>query len=266
MRNLTPCLDEIRGVKSPAEIVLLREAGRLSAQAVIEAMRATRPGMYEYELNAIAHHVYLKHGARGEGYRAIIASGTDNTWHSHYFLNNCVMRYGDMVLMDTAPDYRYYTSDIGRMFPVNGTYTAWQRDLYGFVVDYHKILLSCIRPGVTADQIMAEAAERAMPLIGPARLSANLYRQAAKRLLEYKGNLSHSVGMSVHDVGGYKQAPLRPGVVFAVDPQMWIPEEKLYIRVEDTVVVTETGIEVLTGAAPLDLDEVEALMRQGGKA
>lgn len=260
IRDLSPTLDALRAIKSPREMELLRRAGLLSAAAVTEAMRATRPGVIEYQLGAIADVIYLAHGARGHGYRSIIASG-ENAWQAHYCRNNCVMRDGDLVLMDTAPDYGYYTSDIGRMWPVGGTYAPWQRELYGFIVEYHKALLRRIRPGATADQILGEAAFEMAEVIGRTRFSKPIYKSAAQRTLEFQGHLSHAVGMAVHDVGDYRTRPLRPGVVFAVDPQMWVPEEKRYIRVEDTVAVTEEGMENLTCAAPLEPGDVEAALR-----
>ncbi|HUU89991.1 MAG TPA: Xaa-Pro peptidase family protein, partial [Phycisphaerae bacterium] len=261
VRDLTPVLDGLRAVKSLREVALLRRAGRLSAVAVTEAMRATRPGMVEHQLGAVAEYVFRFYGARGEGYRSIIASGR-NMWFAHYFRNNSRMQDGDLVLMDTAPDLGNYTSDIGRIWPVGGVYNQWQRELYGYIVAYHKALLACIRPGVTAEQIHAEAAAGMAEVIDATPFSKRTYKAAALRTLEFKGHLSHPVGMAVHDVGSYKEAPLVPGLVFAVDPQMWIPEEELYIRVEDTVAVTDSGVENLTAAAPLELDDVEAVMRE----
>jgi Xaa-Pro aminopeptidase len=262
VRDLTPILDEMRSVKSPREVAVMRRTGRLCALAIREAMRVTQPGMIEYQLGALAHHIYLVNGARGEGYRPIIASGA-NIWHVHYFLNNHPLKDGDLVLMDVAPECNYYTSDIGRMWPVNGTYAPWQRELYGYIVEYHKTVLSRIRPGVTPDQVMDEAAEEMQKVWERWSFSKHVYREGARRTLEFRGHLSHPVGMAVHDDGGYHHRPLVPGTVFAVDPQMWIPKEKLYIRVEDTGVVTEDGFEVLTSNAPLELDDVEALMRDG---
>jgi Xaa-Pro aminopeptidase len=166
-----------------------------------------------------------------------------------------------LVLMDVAPEVNHYTSDIGRMWPVDGTYRRWQRELYGYIVAYHKALLARIRPGVMPDQVMDEAAEVMAPVWERWPFSKALHREGARKTLAFRGHLSHPVGMAVHDDGGYRGRPLTPGTVFAVDPQMWIPEERLYIRVEDTVVVTENGIENLTEGAPLDLDDVEVLMR-----
>jgi Xaa-Pro aminopeptidase len=263
VRDLSPILDRFRLVKSPREVDVLRRAAQLSAQAVVEAMRSTQPGVIEYELAALAKFVFERHGARGPGYRAIVAGG-GNAWYPHYCSNQCPLSDGDLVLMDCAPDYHYYTSDIGRMWPVNGTYNAPQRDLYGFIVEYHKAVLARIRPGVMAAQVLDEAAEHMAGTVQGWAFSKQVYRQAAERTLEFRGHLSHPVGMAVHDVGDYHDEPLAPGTVFTVDPQMWVPEERLYVRVEDTVVLTDEGVEVLTGAAPLDLDDVERLMREPG--
>ena len=261
VRDLSPILDSLRAVKSEAEMRLLRRAGALSAMAVMEAMRITRPGLMEYQLGALAEYLYLFGGARGDGYRPIIAGGA-NIWHSHYFRNNCPLEDGDLVLMDAAPDLGYYTSDIGRMWPVGGAYAPWQRELYGYMVEYHKALLARIRPGLTADQILDEAAAAMAPLVERTRFSKPAYAEAARRTLAFRGHLSHPVGMAVHDVGDYKARPLAAGVVLTVDPQMWVPEERLYIRCEDTVAVTAAGIENFTRSAPLELDDVERLMRE----
>jgi len=263
IRDLTPHLDQMRVLKSPGEVNLMRVAGRLSALAVAEAMRCTRPGLMEFHLGAAAEYIYSVNGAMGGAYRPIIASG-ENIWNAHYYRNNCVLRDGDLVLLDYAPDYRYYTSDIGRMWPINGTYNRWQRELYGFVVEYHTTLLELIRPGVSAGQITEEAALKMARVVDARRWSSPAFERAAREMLKFQGHLSHGVGMAVHDAGDYKRNGLAPGVVFALDPQLWVPDEKLYIRVEDTVVVTENGNENLTELAPLHLDDVEKLMREDG--
>ena len=166
--------------------------------------------------------------------------------------------------MDYAPDLGGYTSDIGRMWPVNGRYSPWQRELYGFVVEYHKTLLRTIRPGVTATQVMNAAAGQMEPVIDAATWSDPAFEQAAREMLCFQGHLSHPVGMAVHDVGDYFSGPLEPGHVFALDPQMWVRERQLYVRVEDTVAVTNTGVENLTKDTPLELDDVEAVMGEPG--
>ncbi|MEM1732767.1 MAG: Xaa-Pro peptidase family protein [Desulfurococcaceae archaeon] len=260
IKDLTPILDSMRLIKSDREIKLLRKAGELAALAVTEAMRITRPGLMEYHLRAIASFIFIAHGGSGEGYLSIIATG-NNIWDPHYYLHDTMLKEGDLVLMDAAPEYHYYTSDIGRMWPVSGKYLQWQRELYGFIVEYHKTLLQCIRPGLTPEEVLKIAAENMVDYINKNKFSKDIYRKAAERALQFTGHLSHTVGMAVHDAGDYHGMPFRPGMVFSVDPQMWVPEEELYIRVEDTVVVTENGVERLTGKAPLDLDDVEETMR-----
>jgi Xaa-Pro aminopeptidase len=261
--DLSPVLDEHRLIKSSREIALLRRAGQLSAQGIVEAMRCTRHGVMEYQLDAVMRYLYLVNGARDAGYRAIVAGGA-NAWYAHYAASASRLQDGDLVLVDSAPDYHYYTSDIGRMWPVSGTYSPAQRELYGFIVEYHKALLGRIRPGVTAECIKQEAASQMAQVVEATKFSKPIYEEAARRALGFPYHMSHCVGMAVHDVGHYRGNELRPGMVFAVDPQMFVPEEKRYIRVEDTVAVTEQGIENLTAEAPLELADVEALMAENG--
>ena len=263
VRDLLPHLDRLRGCKSDAEVDVMRVAGALAAAAVKEAIQSTATGLYEYQLAAVAEYIFRVNGAQGGAYRPIVASGK-NIWNAHYYRNNQVLRDGDLVLMDYAPDYSCYTSDIGRMWPVNGVYSPWQRELYGYIVAYHKVLLGLIRPGCMALEVEEEAAALMRPVVEDTPWSKASFRQAALNTLDFHGHLSHGVGMAVHDVWNYREEPLRPGVVFAVDPQMWDQQEQLYIRVEDTVVVTESGCENLTAAVPLELDDIENLMADPG--
>lgn len=263
IRDLAPIINELRFIKSPREIELLRRAGKLSAVGVVEAMRSTRPGAWEHQLDAVMRYTYLVNGARDAGYRAIIASGA-NIWYGHYKANNARLADGDLVLVDSAPDYHHYTSDIGRMWPVNGRYTDVQRELYGLMVEYHKTFLDLIRPGVTAEQITSEAAERMRGVIERTVFSKPLYEQAARKALEFPYHMSHPVGMAVHDVGHYRGKVLQPGTVLSLDPSLWVPEEHLYFRVEDTLLITENGFENFTADAPLELEQVEETIRQGG--
>jgi Xaa-Pro aminopeptidase len=176
---------------------------------LLEAMRSTEPGVTEYQLDAAARYVFLVNDARLDGYSSITASGTENINNMHYFRNTSTLKSGDLVLMDYAPDYRYYVSDIGRIWPVNGKYNGGQRELLQFVLEFHKAVLSRIRPGVTASQIHEEA----------------------KR---------------------------------AMEPVFRVPEENLYLRYEDTVVVTETGVENFTDFLPMELDDIEKVALDKG--
>ena len=264
VRDLSPVLDELRSVKSPREVALVRRASQLAGLGVMEAMRSTEPGVWEYQLDAAARYVFLVNGARLEGYRSITASGIDNINNGHYYRNDRQAQAGDLVLMDFAPDYRYYTSDVGRMWSVSGSFLPWQRELLEFVLRYRNETLRRIRPGVSGQQVHDEVKAAMLPVLEGTAFSKPAYAAAARRLVETGGGaLSHPVGMAVHDVGGYRDL-LKPGQVFSVDPQLWVPEERLYIRYEDTVVVTETGIENFTDFLPSELGDIERLVREKG--
>ena len=250
----------MRLIKDSEEINWMVEAGAVTAAAINLAMQATKPGIYEYQLGAIADGMFLSAGASGSGYRPIIAQG-ENIWNAHYFRNNSRLSDGELVIMDYAPDLHYYTSDIGRMWPVNGIYSEVQRELYGFIVEYHKILLDVIAPGLTPEEVHENAKPEGLALVKSWRWSKDIYQQAALRVLDFEGHCSHTVGMAVHDNGQYFGEPMKPGLVFALDPQMWVPEEEIYIRVEDTIVITEDGYINVTADAAFELDEVEALMK-----
>ncbi len=260
LRDLSPILDAMRLYKSDQEITVMRRAGELAAQAVLQAMAITHPGMREYELHAAMFHVFIAGGARGEGYRAIIPAGKENAWDGHYCRNDGLLRDGDLVLMDCAPDVCNYTSDIGRMWPVNGCYSSEQRELYGFIVRHHQTLIRHIRPGILPRDAMRQAAEETRTWVDATAWSRSAIEAAVRKALDWTGHCSHPVGMAVHDVGKYFDRPFEPGLVISLDPSLWIPEEQIYIRVEDTGVVTEDGFEAFTSAAPLDLDAVEGLV------
>ena len=265
IRNLNPILDEMRSIKSPREIAMVRRASQIAGLAMMEAMRSTEPGVTEYQLDAAARYVFLVNDARLEGYRSITASGTENINNMHYFRNTSTLKDGDLVLMDYAPDYRYYTSDIGRVWPVNGKYAPWQRELLQFILDYRNAVLTRIRPGVTSRQIMDEAKAAMEPVFARTKFSKPTFEKAARTLVETGGGVfSHTVGMAVHDVGRYAGEPLKPGQVFSIDPQLWVREENLYLRYEDTVVVTDTGVENFTDFLPSELADMEKLVQEKG--
>jgi len=261
--DLTPILDPMRVVKSPLEVDLIRKSTRLAALGIMEAMRSTRPGQYEYQLDAAARYVYQAGGAQGEAYRSITATGT-NAYFGHYYRNDSELVDGDLILMDYAPDYRYYVSDVARMWPVNGKFNDTQRELYGWIVEYYDELQKHIRPGVTSDQIMDETAAVMAPRFEARTWSKPSYEQAARETLTFRGHLSHPVGLAVHDVGSYRGGPLEPGTVFSIDPMMWVRDERLYVRLEDVGVVTEEGWENFSAFAPTRIDDIEALMREQG--
>jgi Xaa-Pro aminopeptidase len=265
VRDLTPILDELRSVKSPREILLVRRASQLAGRGIIEAIKSTRPGATEYQLDAVARYVFLANGSRLEGYRSITASGIENIWNMHYYRNRDTLKDGDLVLMDFAPDYRYYVSDIARIWPVNGKYSPTQRELLQFVLDYRNAILARLRPGIIPQAIRAEARVAMEDVFKRTQFSKPAYEQAARRLVDTGGGVfSHPVGMAVHDDGEYSRAPLKPGHVFSIDPQLRVPEEKIYLRYEDVIVITEKGYENFTDFLPSELNEIEKLVGQKG--
>jgi Xaa-Pro aminopeptidase len=261
LRDLSPIMDDLRVVKSETEIALMRRAGELTGLGVLAAMRATRPGVFEYELNAEMQYVYLRGGARGASYAPIVP-GSANAGDSHYMANNSVLEDGDIVLADCAPDYRYYTSDIGRMWPINGVFSPVQASLYNYVLAYHATLLGMIRPGAIRAEIHSKAAETMRPVFEKWEFASNEQRETAACLFTFHDHISHGVGMCVHDVDLHHHRPLEPGMTFAVDPMAWDRKNQTFYRVEDTVVVTENGCEILTASCPLAINEIEAAMRR----
>ena len=267
VRNLTPTLDEARLVKSPREIALIKRATRLACLSIQEAMRSTEPGIYEHELDGVSRFVYYRHGAQGEAYYSLVASG-ENAWYPHYASGKRMMKQGEMVLMDHAPDVGYYMSDITRMWPVSGRFSAGQRELYGFYLATYRAILKAIRPGVTKQAVMEEAADEMDRIVAAERFSKPIYEKAAKEFVKSwresakRGGLGHQVGMSTHDVG--QSDTLRPGMVFTIEPQFRVPEEKLYFRLEDLVVIGETKAEIVSDWLAMDVDAIEKVMQEPG--
>lgn len=263
VRDLSPTLDVMRTIKSTAEIALIRRATQLAGLGIIEAMRSTRPGVYEYQLDAAAKYVFHLNGARGDGYASIIGGGT-NAFMGHYFRKVDVLKSGDLVLMDYAPDYRYYTSDVTRIWPVNGKFTTAQAALYEYIVTYRDALFRYIKPGVTADEVLDRAAADMTQYLVGKSFASPAHLKAVQAGLVFRGHFQHPVGMAVHDVGRVRGVPLQPGMVFTIDPMIWIPEERLYIRIEDMALVTETGVENLSGFVPSRIADVERTIAESG--
>lgn len=263
LKDLSPILDPIRLIKSPREISLIRRASQIAGLALLEAMRSTRPGVYEYQLDAVARYVYLLNGSVYSAYPAIIGGGS-NAWFGHYHRNSDVLKDGDLVLMDYAPEYHYYTSDVTRHWPVNGKFNPDQRALSNFILAYRAALMKPIKPGVTSEQVLAAARTEMAAYLKTLTFTKESYRKGAENALNFAGHLQHTVGMTVHDVGHIRRKEFMPGLVFSVDPMVWIPEENLYVRIEDVGVVTDTGFENFTDFLPAKPEEIEKLMREPG--
>lgn len=268
--DLSPTLDAMRLIKSPREIAMIGRATRLSGLALLEAMRSTRPGQYERELDGVAKFVFFRNGAQGDAYYSLIASG-QNAWWPHYNAGKRKMEDGDFLLMDYAPDVGYYMSDVTRMWPVNGTFSQWQRELYGFYLACYEAILKAIRPGVDAATIMKEATGKMDAALASSKFSKDIYRKAAEGFVkDYRDSagrpdaaLGHWVGMATHDDGPYSGS-LKAGMVFTIEPVLRVPEEKIYVRLEDLIVITEKGRDVLSDFVPRDIPSIEKIMKEEG--
>lgn len=248
-QSLNPFLDDMRWIKTPYEIELIKKSSEIGAEGVKEAMKGTRPGMYEYELEASARYIYVKRGARGDAFRPIVASGP-NTIILHYSANNRQMMDGEVVYMDYGADYEYYTSDVTRTWPVSGRFTPEQEKMYRCILEARDAIIAAMKPGVTLNQLKDIAEE--------------VYKKHGfgKEFLAVGRYIGHTIGISVHDVDPDRNRPLVAGVVYNVEPLLEIPDKKIHMRLEDTVLITPTGAVNMTAGAPAGLDEIYALIRQ----
>jgi len=270
LRDLTPTLDSMRLIKSAREIAMLRRSTRLSGLALIEGMKSTRPGQYERELDGMAKFIYYRNGAQGEAYYSLIASGR-NAWYPHYNAGKRKMEDGDFLLMDFAPDVGYAQSDVTRMWPVNGRFSGWQRELYEFYLGCYEAILKAIRPGATPAECMQDAAKKMDGVLASSKFSKEIYQKAAREFVEsYRKQaerpdaaLGHWVGMATHDDGPHEGA-LKAGMVFTIEPALRVPEEKIYVRLEDMIVITDKGTDVMSDFVPRDIPRIEKLMTEKG--
>lgn len=263
IKDLSPTLDAMRLIKSPKEIEVIRKATHISGLAIIEAMKSTKAGIYEYQLDAAAKYIFYQHGSQGDGYAAIIGGGT-NAFMGHYFQKKDVLKDGDLVLMDYAPDYKYYTSDVTRIWPVNGKFNKAQTALYKYIVAYRDALFKYIKPGVTSTEVLNKAAADMKEYLKGKSFANKHHEKAVKNGIKFKGHFQHPVGMGVHDVGRVRGVTLQKGMVFTIDPMIWIPEERLYIRIEDMAVVTENGVENLSAFVPSSIKDIEKTIKEKG--
>jgi len=273
IRDLDPILDELRVTKSAREIAVIREATKITGDAIVEVMREARPGLFEHELQAVAEYVFKKRGAQGPAYFALIATGR-NTIYTHYHANTARLADGDLVQYDYAPDYKYYVSDITRVFPANGTFTPWQRELYGVYLRLYEAIVTSMRPRVSPHEIVSEASGKMGGIMRGYRFTDPKIQAAAQAFTDRYARLAmgekdqpralgHAIGIEVHDVGR-PTATLEPGQIFTIEPAMRIEEDSLGIRLEDVFLVTETGVENLSAWVPIEMDDIERTMRERG--
>ncbi len=275
IHDVRALLDEMRLIKDSSEIVIMRRAAAISGAAHIRAMRATRPGVMEYEIEAELLHEFRKSGAQAPAYTPIVAGGA-NACVLHYVGNDMQLKDGDLLLIDAACELDGYAADITRTFPVNGKFSAAQKDVYEMVLAAQAAAIAAARPG----NHWNEPHDAALRVIAQGLIDFKLCSGSLDAVLEsesykrfYMHRTGHWLGMDVHDVGAYKVEgkwrALQPGMAFTVEPGCYIraaddvPQAlwNIGIRIEDNVVVTAQGCEVLTEAAPKTVAAIEELMR-----
>jgi Xaa-Pro aminopeptidase len=244
--DVTPFIDRMRTIKSAREIEILRANGRISAEAIRRAILATRQNGFEYEIEAEATYWMFRNGVQGNSFPPIVGSGPNvNIWH--YQANGRQYKDGDLVVMDYGGALDYLGVDITRTWPVSGQFTPDQLKAYQCALEAQKAIIAAMTVGAT------RAGTRA---IGEA-----VYK---KHGFEGGSSAGHYVGMSVHDVGD-GSLPFQPGMVIAVEPIIEDASKQLHVRIEDTVLITEKGPEILTAGVPKEMDEVLALVREALK-
>ena len=275
LRDVRVLLDDMRLIKDGHEVALMRRAGDISAAAHRLAMQAARPGVAEYAVEAVLQHEFRRCGAQAPAYTPIVAGGV-NACVLHYVENNAILADGDLLLIDAGCELDGYASDITRTFPVNGRFSGPQRDVYELVLAAQAAAIAVVKPGAhwnaPHDAAVAVLAQGFidLKLLG-GTLDAVLEQETYKQF--YMHRTGHWLGLDVHDAGEYKTGgewrELQPGMVLTVEPGCYIrpgpgvPEAFAHIgiRIEDDALVTDGGCEILSAAAPKNVADIEALMR-----
>ncbi|MFH0762050.1 MAG: aminopeptidase P family protein [Bacteroidota bacterium] len=299
IRNITPLINGMRPVKDELETARIRKAAQITAMGVVEAMKASEPGMNEKDIELILDYTWKKLGSTGIGFGSIIGSGPNSTI-IHYDTNTRTMQTGDMLVTDVGAELEYYTADITRTFPVSGKFTQEQKDIYNIVLRAQKAAIEAMKPGNTVNDVHKAITRN---------LNQGLYElglitdttQAWQNSIWIIHGWGHHIGLAVHDVSGPyvpgKPEVLEPGMIYTVEPGLYFPERHLEtdysrmrgftqeqwkafiekvepifkkyvnigVRIEDDVLITPTGNEVITSEVPKEVAEIEALMKQKSK-
>ena len=244
-------------VKSPAEAGLLQQAVSITAEAQREAMRTIRGGLYEYQVDALIRYVFGVNGAGGVSFPTIVGSGI-NSVILHWMENSRRMEDGDLVVVDCGAEYGMYCADITRTYPVNGKFTARQREIYEIVLAANQEAIKRVGPGVPMTLVNSAADS----VIAEGLLRIGLISDRSEFRKYYYHGLSHQIGLR-GEYGGLVQV-LEPGMVITIEPGIYVREEKTGVRIEDDVLVTATGYEVLSDGAPKTVSEIEKGMKESG--
>lgn len=265
MRDPNAIVHTMRVVKSPEEIAMLRKASEISVVAHNQAMMSVEPGMYEYELQGLYQYVFQRLGAEYTGYPCINGAG-ENSVILHYNTNRKKISAGDLVLSDCAAEYRGYSSDVTRTYPANGKFSKEQKEIYQIVLNAQKAAIAKIKSGIQWSDVSATADS----VLSSGLLALGIIKEKFQLKKYYPHGLGHPVGLNVHDVG---QSVLVAGMLYTVEPGIYISENSegvdqkywnIGVRIEDVILVKETGNENLSAGAPREITEIETLMKKKG--
>jgi Xaa-Pro aminopeptidase len=255
--DLLSRVSALREVKSPGEIALMRKAADASVEAHLAALKTVRPGVWEYEVAARMQYEFQRRGCEWPSYPPIVGSGFYSTV-LHYDQDNRQMQSGDLVVMDVAGSYSGYASDITRTLPANGHFTARQREIYEIVLGAQNAVIAAAKPGMT----LRRGGQESLYQIAFDYINTHGKDLHGQPLGQYFiHGLGHSVGLNVHDPMDYNH-PLQAGMVITDEPGIYIPEEKLGVRIEDMLLITENGAELLTRRLPRTIEEIEKMMAE----
>ena len=266
---------DMRSIKDAHEIELIKKASIISVEGHIAAMKSVKPGIYEYQLQATVEYAFLMNGATEPAYSSIVATGA-NAICLHYDTNNCVVKDGDLVLIDAGAEYERYAADITRTFPANGRFSDVQKEIYDIVLEAQTAAIDVIKVGAKFDDYY----NKVIHVIVDGLMSIGLLKGEKDKIMEektynkfYMHNAGHWLGLDVHDVGSRKidndERTFVPGMIVTIEPGIYIAEDLedvdeqykgMGIRIEDDVLITEEGNEVLTSAVPKTIEDIKALM------
>src|SRR5205085_7843043 len=258
LKDIRTQINTLRQIKSPGEIAFLKQAIDLSVDSHLEAMRLMRPGLYEYQVAAKMVEVHAWGGSEAEGYAPIVGAGPNST-ALHYDKLSRKIEDGDIALMDVGAQYSGYSADITRTIPANGKFTARQTELYEIVLGAQNAALSAIKPGA---HFSCRGKKDGLMNIAYEYINSHCKEREGRSLGQYFiHGLGHNIGLNVHDPGDYCR-PLEPGMLVTVEPGIYIPEENLGVRIEDDVLITDSGYKLLSERLPRDPDQIEKIMAE----
>jgi Xaa-Pro aminopeptidase len=258
-------MKELRAIKTPLEVEVMQQAIDITHETFLDLLKFIRPGVMEYEIEAKIWHGFLSRRATRPGYGSIVASG-DRARTLHYVFNNEECKDGELILMDFGAEYGGYNADLTRTVPVNGKFTKRQKEVYNGCLQIHNYCKSILKPGISINDYTEKAGDEAtkvfikLGLISKEDVKNEDKDNRAYRKYLYHG-ISHHLGIDVHDLGT-RTAPVKPGMVFTIEPGIYIEQEQMGIRIENNVWVTKTGNKDLMAKIPITAEEIEALMKK----